>query len=289
METFDLFWMPKNIQKLTFRCPPIRENMRGELGVEGTMIADWCLLTTFRALSLPSLLSIFSSALLEKPILFVSSNLWLLSSVVFSVSVLLQPLKWQGLQAPILPSKMHDLLDAPVPYLFGVQKIPEKRNLLGTAYDRSEWEGVIVDIERNTVIVKNNPLSSLPQVSKLEKKLKVHAESLYTPNQVFHPATVTMKEMNTVNDVLWCFLQYTKWLSDAISASLLVAFKDIFGADFSMKTTISASATIAEHGEYKRKKEVALLKFLKKIAPQNQAFVDKFIQTQMFTDYSEKK
>ena len=35
---------------------------------------------------------------------------------------------------------MHDLLDAPVPFLFGVQKIPQKRNLLGTAYDRSDWE-----------------------------------------------------------------------------------------------------------------------------------------------------
>ena len=62
------------------------------------MIADWCVLTTFRALSLPTLLSIFSSALLEKPILFVCSNLWLLSCVVLSVSVLIRPLRWQGLQ-----------------------------------------------------------------------------------------------------------------------------------------------------------------------------------------------
>ena len=76
----------------------MRRDLKTRLGVEGTMIADWCVLTTFRALSLPTILSIFSSALLEKPMLFVCSNLWLLSCVVLSVSVLIRPLRWQGLQ-----------------------------------------------------------------------------------------------------------------------------------------------------------------------------------------------
>ena len=153
--------------------------------------------------------------------------------------------------------------------------------------------------------------------------------------------------MATVNEVLWCFLQYTRWFSDAISASMLGAFKDVFGKDYTQSNMTSPaggmkylfffllivvlivlfsyfffffffffllSATMEEHLEYKRKKEVrnpffkifssfsflifififfffqmAISKFLKKIASQNQSFVEKFIQTQMFTEYCEKK
>ena len=44
--------------------------------------------------------------------------------------------------------------------------------------------------------------------------------------------------MNLVNEVLWCFLQYTRWFSDAISASMLAAFQDVFGQHYTRSSTM---------------------------------------------------
>lgn len=50
-------------------------------------------------------------------------NLGLLSTAVLSLIPLIRPFAWQSLLLPILPAldKMLDLLEAPVPFILGVQ------------------------------------------------------------------------------------------------------------------------------------------------------------------------
>lgn len=50
-------------------------------------------------------------------------NIGVLSTVVLALVPLLRPYSWQSLLLPVLPTleKMLDLLEAPVPFILGVQ------------------------------------------------------------------------------------------------------------------------------------------------------------------------
>ncbi|KVH94038.1 DENN domain-containing protein [Cynara cardunculus var. scolymus] len=62
-------------------------------------------------------LTIFAGALLEKQIVFVCSNLGILSASVLSIIPLIRPYQWQSFFMPVLPNDMLDFLDAPVPFI----------------------------------------------------------------------------------------------------------------------------------------------------------------------------
>lgn len=53
---------------------------------------------------------------------------------------LLRPLRWQGPLIPVLPSTLENMLEAPVPFVAGIQKL-----------SNPDATGVIVDLEENSV------------------------------------------------------------------------------------------------------------------------------------------
>lgn len=61
--------------------------------------------------------------LLEQQLVLFCPNIGLLSTSVLSLIPLTRPFAWQSLLLPILPAldKMLDLLEAPVPFILGVQ------------------------------------------------------------------------------------------------------------------------------------------------------------------------
>jgi len=67
----------------------------------------------------------FNACILEKKVAFVSSNLRILSAVVLALIPLMRPFIYQSVCIPILPVKMHSLLEAPVPFVVGVVQQPE--------------------------------------------------------------------------------------------------------------------------------------------------------------------
>ncbi len=58
-------------------------------------------------------------------------NIGVLSTVVLALVPLLRPYSWQSLLLPVLPTleKMLDLLEAPVPFVLGVQVISHTPSL----------------------------------------------------------------------------------------------------------------------------------------------------------------
>jgi hypothetical protein len=66
-------------------------------------------------------LAMFVGSLLEKQMVVICPNLGVLSAVVLAIKPMIQPYEWQCLLLPILPNKMLDFLDAPVPFIVGVQ------------------------------------------------------------------------------------------------------------------------------------------------------------------------
>lgn len=63
-------------------------------------------------------------ALLEKQVVVVCPNLGILSAVVLSVIPMIRPFEWQSLLVPVLPRTILDILDAPVPFIAGIQQKP---------------------------------------------------------------------------------------------------------------------------------------------------------------------
>ncbi|KAJ1693940.1 hypothetical protein LUZ63_010638 [Rhynchospora breviuscula] len=89
---------------------------------EAFALSIWTTATVCRVLSLETVLSLFAGALLEKQLVVMCPNLGVLTAVVLSVIPMIRPFEWQSLLLPVLPNKMLDLLDAPVPYIVGVQQ-----------------------------------------------------------------------------------------------------------------------------------------------------------------------
>jgi len=72
-------------------------------------------------LSLESILALVAGVLLEKQVVVVCPNLGVLSAIVLSLVPMIRPFQWQSLFLPVLPDRMLDFLDAPVPYIVGIE------------------------------------------------------------------------------------------------------------------------------------------------------------------------
>jgi len=111
---------------------------------ESTALSTWAVASICGCLRLEHVMTLFAAALLEKQIVIVCSNLGMLSASVLSIIPLIRPYQWQSLLMPILPIDMMDFLDAPVPYIVGVQnKTSDVLNGLSNA--------VVIDVNRNQV------------------------------------------------------------------------------------------------------------------------------------------
>ncbi|XP_032804974.1 DENN domain-containing protein 5B-like isoform X2 [Petromyzon marinus] len=82
---------------------------------------DYCLREVFELLGLENVVQLFTCALLEHQILLLSRDYQRLMVVAEGIMVLLFPFSWQHVYVPILPASLLHFLDAPVPYLMGLQ------------------------------------------------------------------------------------------------------------------------------------------------------------------------
>ncbi|KAI7742398.1 hypothetical protein M8C21_018599 [Ambrosia artemisiifolia] len=111
---------------------------------EATALSIWAISSICGSLRLEHILTIFAGALLEKQIVFVCSNLGILSASVLSIIPLIRPYQWQSFFMPVLPNDMLDFLDAPVPFIVGVKsKTAEVQSKSGNV--------ILVDANKNQV------------------------------------------------------------------------------------------------------------------------------------------
>ncbi|KAJ8616794.1 hypothetical protein MRB53_036166 [Persea americana] len=134
---------------------------------EALALSIWTTATVCRALSLESVLALFTGALLEKQVLVICPNLGVLSATVLSVIPMIRPFEWQSLLLPILPRKMLDFLDAPVPFIVGVQNKPADKKIRSSS---------IIRINVQNDQVKMCSLPHLPRHRELVTRLgPIHA------------------------------------------------------------------------------------------------------------------
>uniref|UniRef100_A0A8D3B074 DENN domain-containing protein 5B n=1 Tax=Scophthalmus maximus TaxID=52904 RepID=A0A8D3B074_SCOMX len=102
-------------------------------------LADFPLSEAFRLLGVENLVQVFTCTLLEMQILLCSQDYQRLMTVAEGITTLLFPFQWQHVYVPILPASLLHFLDAPVPYLMGLQseegtdcsklELPQEANL----------------------------------------------------------------------------------------------------------------------------------------------------------------
>ncbi|XP_018562258.1 uncharacterized protein LOC108904263 isoform X2 [Anoplophora glabripennis] len=93
------------------------------------------------------LMKIFSSLLLERKVILISSKISKLSSCVDSLQSILYPFTWHHTFIPILPEALWDIVESPTPVICGV--------LSTDVVNHHKVEnGIVVDIDSSTVLVE---------------------------------------------------------------------------------------------------------------------------------------
>lgn len=140
-------------------------------------VVDINLSALFNLLDGPvNVLRLLTSVFLEHQILLISKDCHKLMLVAEGISALMFPFQWPHIYAPVLPYTLaHHFLDAPVPYIMGIQMntAEEKRlNLI------SKFDQCFVDIDETIVECPEdqplfpNQISLVQQLGKLYKKYK---------------------------------------------------------------------------------------------------------------------
>ncbi|KAA3459513.1 DENN domain-containing 5B [Gossypium australe] len=100
-----------------YSMEPSEINAKFAAAEEALALSVWTTATICRVLSLDGILAVIAGVLLEKQVVVVCPNLGVLSAVVLSLIPIIRPFQWQSLLLPVLPMRMLDFLDAPVPFL----------------------------------------------------------------------------------------------------------------------------------------------------------------------------
>ena len=109
----------------------------------------------FRCLTIPNVITLFEYALAESRIILLSSHTAMLELACSALTSLLYPLKWSGVLIPVLPSRLLQALEAPCPYIAGVERRYEKLDL-------PDDDFCIVDLDENT-IESTAPPTAMPR------------------------------------------------------------------------------------------------------------------------------
>jgi hypothetical protein len=123
----------------------------------------------FRALSLNNIVTLLEYVLAESRIILLSSHTSMLHLASAAITSLIYPLKWAGVFIPILPARLIQALEAPCPYIVGIER----------RYENLEFpddDFVLVDLDQDTIESTASPtLLPRQQRRKLVASLQVVA------------------------------------------------------------------------------------------------------------------
>jgi hypothetical protein len=111
---------PKLLNPITFQRP----NLRGESREAHWLVAQWCSPLAWTYLTADTLVDLLEALCREFKLVVVDDNLAMLSAAVLSCGPILHPLTWSGVNLPVLPNRLREFLEAPVPILVGVTELP---------------------------------------------------------------------------------------------------------------------------------------------------------------------
>ncbi|KAI0376155.1 DENN-domain-containing protein [Hypomontagnella monticulosa] len=98
----------------------------------------------FRSLSLENIVTLFEYAMSESRIILLSSHTAMLHLASHALASLMYPLTWASIFIPVLPARLISALDAPCPYIVGIERRYDNVAL-------PEDDYVLVDLDKDTI------------------------------------------------------------------------------------------------------------------------------------------
>lgn len=122
----------------------------------------------FRCLTIPNIITLLEFALSESRIVLVSSHTAMLQLACQALTSLLYPMKWSGVLIPVLPYRLIQALEAPCPYIAGIEKrYPTWQDHM------PDDDYCMVDLDKNEIHSTEQPISlPRPQRRKLQALLQ---------------------------------------------------------------------------------------------------------------------
>ncbi|KAL3914565.1 MAG: hypothetical protein SGILL_006053, partial [Bacillariaceae sp.] len=105
----------------------------------------------FASLSVSNIIVILASLLEERKVVLLSAHASMLTPVAEALLSAMFPFQWVGLYIPMVPLSMLDILDAPVPYLIGIdadyfKKVPARHR---------PKDALLVDLDRDVIYMQD--------------------------------------------------------------------------------------------------------------------------------------
>lgn len=249
--------VPPKGQALTFETSVYLNSIqftRPYFDEEEEIFAEWGLPLTFFTLSISNICHLLSSILLERKVVLLSSNIRYLSALVLSFPPLIRPFLYQSVIIPALPVKMHNFLDAPVPFVVGLTTLP----------DVLPDDVIVVNVDKNKVIAKE-PIPRLPGYKDLVKKCTVYHEQLKKTFGKSPPFSTTKEQMSLV---------------DSLSTVFETFFTKMFTNfhNYTMRNLTDPSKPIS-----------VFMKDAFLFDHPHESFLTPFVETQVFFDYQDKR
>jgi hypothetical protein len=110
----------------------------------------------FRSLSIPNIVTLFEFVLAESRIILLSSHTAMLHLASMAITNLLYPFQWTGVFIPVLPSRLVQTIEAPCPYIVGIERRYEP-------LDYPEDDYVLVDLDNDSIVSNGPPPPALPR------------------------------------------------------------------------------------------------------------------------------
>jgi hypothetical protein len=191
-------------------------------GHEDKLIGQWSLPPFVCLLTLPNIITLLNAAMLERRIVFVSSNIGYLSACVLSIVPLLRPFIWQGTYVPVLPNTLREYLQAPVPYIMGVHESPHKMTEFRRSLDPAT---IVVLIDTNEIVLgSGSPAASvlppLPHADVIATNLEPHTTKLRALSQKKMCGQISPEVAATVAEFSHELTVYHNWLYGSIRKGL---------------------------------------------------------------------
>ncbi|KAF1928719.1 dDENN domain-containing protein [Didymella exigua CBS 183.55] len=110
----------------------------------------------FRCLSIPNIVTLFEYVLSEARIILLSSHTAMLHLASMAITNLVYPFQWCGVFIPVLPARLVQTIEAPCPYIVGIERRYEP-----TDYPDDDF--VLVDLDQNSIVSNGPPPPPLPR------------------------------------------------------------------------------------------------------------------------------
>jgi len=110
----------------------------------------------FRSMSITNIVTLFEFVLAESRIILLSSHTAMLHLASLAIVNLLYPFQWTGVFIPVLPSRLIQTIEAPCPYIVGIERRYEPT-------DFPEDDYVLVDLDQDSIVSNGPPPPALPR------------------------------------------------------------------------------------------------------------------------------